>query len=335
VETSRNVPSRKQFLVVDGQVNAEGIHVWPFDPNFPVDVVHHSLSGRQPFRMNRHEYFELVCVTSGELVWQVQNQMVTERKGDLFVVGGPIYHRVTEYSRPRVRAVSLFFHPEIIRSSSVAGDDAGYLMPFLFQDHALHHVVPARTGIPAEVLHLIQLVDRELPPGSDLTKLYVVTCLKMILILLLRHYAGRRATTRSIDRRRRALARLRPFFDFLETAYARPISLAAAAATVHLSRAHFRRSFKQITGQSFVSYLNHFRIAKGQELLAKTDKSIAEVSQEAGFCDQSYFGLVFRRLTRLTPFQYRQQSRSLTQMESKTVANRVARQGKLGLGHVL
>jgi AraC-like DNA-binding protein len=52
-------------------------------------------------------------------------------------------------------------------------------------------------------------------------------------------------------------------------------------------------------------YLNHFRIAKAQALLATTDKSISEIGEEVGFCDQSYFGLVFRRLVHLTPRDYR------------------------------
>jgi AraC-like DNA-binding protein len=46
-------------------------------------------------------------------------------------------------------------------------------------------------------------------------------------------------------------------------------------------------------------------IAKAQQLLASTDKSILDISQETGFCDQSYFGLVFRQLVHMTPLQYR------------------------------
>jgi AraC-like DNA-binding protein len=67
------------------------------------------------------------------------------------------------------------------------------------------------------------------------------------------------------------------------------------------------RLFKQVTGQPFVNYLNHFRIAKAQALLATTDLSVAEVSQEVGFCDQSYFGLIFRKLAQVTPLQYKRQ----------------------------
>jgi AraC-like DNA-binding protein len=66
--------------------------------------------------------------------------------------------------------------------------------------------------------------------------------------------------------------------------------------------------FKEVTGQSFVTYLNGFRVAKAQGLLSTTDKPLSEISLEAGFCTQSYFGMVFRRVTGMTPLAYRMQS---------------------------
>ena len=64
------------------------------------------------------------------------------------------------------------------------------------------------------------------------------------------------------------------------------------------------------TGQSFMAYLNHCRIERAQALLAMTDKSVSDISQEMGFCDQSYFGTVFRKLVGMTPAAYRAKSRA-------------------------
>jgi two-component system response regulator YesN len=59
-----------------------------------------------------------------------------------------------------------------------------------------------------------------------------------------------------------------------------------------------------MTGQPLIAHVNRLRVAKAQQLLARTDKTIAMVSQEVGFCDQSYFGLIFRRLVGMTPREY-------------------------------
>ena len=74
-----------------------------------------------------------------------------------------------------------------------------------------------------------------------------------------------------------------------------------------MSKSHFIHFMKQVTGMSFVAYLNQFRISKAQVLMASTTKSLAEISHEVGFCDQSYFGHVFRKLLRTTPRDYRLQ----------------------------
>ena len=70
--------------------------------------------------------------------------------------------------------------------------------------------------------------------------------------------------------------------------------------------------FKRVTGLSFMEYLNHYRIERAQALLANTDDSMASISQEMGFCDQSYFGAVFRRVVGMTPATYRRRFRNKT-----------------------
>src|SRR5262249_11029324 len=79
-----------------------------------------------------------------------------------------------------------------------------------------------------------------------------------------------------------------------------------------MSESHFMSFFKRATGQSFMAYLNHCRIERAQALLVMTDKSVSDISQEMGFCDQSYFGTVFRRLVGTTPARYRAKSREGT-----------------------
>jgi transcriptional regulator GlxA family with amidase domain len=109
-------------------------------------------------------------------------------------------------------------------------------------------------------------------------------------------------------REQSALTRMKPLFNYLESNYQSQVSPQNAAEIVHMSSSSFRRVFKQVTGQSFVEYLNQFRIAKAQELLSTTDMPITDIGLEVGFCDQSYFGMIFRRLTRTTPRHFRQQA---------------------------
>ncbi len=68
---------------------------------------------------------------------------------------------------------------------------------------------------------------------------------------------------------------------------------------------------------SFIKYLNHYRVERSQALLANTDESMASISQEMGFCDQSYFGAVFHRLVGMTPAAYRRRFRNKSASEGR------------------
>ena len=301
------------FSLIDPQINAEGVHVWPFDPAFPLDVRFYVWDKRHHIRMNRHDYFELFYLQAGELVCRIQDREYRMRSGDLAVISSTQYHTIQFPEKRKtsgpVRATALYFLPELIRASDASGDDVEYLTPFLMQNASFPHVIKSDAGITAQIFDLIKRAHKVMPATTTRDRLTIKTYLKMILILLVNHYADRQGTVEIFHRKQLAIEQLAPLFDFLEANYKEPVSVAKAAEVLHLSVSHFMRLFKQVTGQSFINYLNHFRVAKAEHLLATTDLSVAEVSQAVGFCDQSYFGLVFRSLVQMTPLQYKRQRR--------------------------
>ncbi len=308
MKTVRSVRWEDAYAVIEPQINAAGVHVWPFQPDFPLDVRYLVLRREADIRMNIHDYFELLFLCSGEVVYQVGNRKCPMRQGDLFVMSGTLPHRMTQYGHAELRAVVLYFLPELIRAHDPTGDDVEYLMPFLVQDNGFPHIIKARSSVPSEVFHLIEKLHKELPAATERSRLTARTYLKMILVLLGNHYAKYAGSERVFSHRQRNLDRLRPLFSHIENWYPEPITVDDAAAAVNMSKSHFMRFFKQVTGQPFVSHLNQFRVVKAQKLIATTDLSIADVGQEVGFCNQSYFGLVFRRLTGMSPRQYKMYS---------------------------
>lgn len=298
-----------QFRVVEPQINAEGIHTWPFDASFPIDVRFLTSERRQNVRMNRHDYFELIYLCAGTANLQIQDRAIPFREGDLAVIGSTLYHRVECRSVPPLTLAALFFQPDLIRADG-GPDTAEYFTPFLFQDSQFPHVVSARSGIPNQIFDLMQRIRAELPATSVRGRLAVKTYLKMILILLVNQYSSYAGTVETFERQQRALDRLRPLFEYVGKHYDHAIQVQEAARICGMSESHFMNFFKRTTGQSFLAYLNHCRIERAQTLLVATDKSVSDISQEMGFCDQSYFGTVFRRMVGMTPAAYRRRQRS-------------------------
>lgn len=295
---------RDHFSLVEPQINAEGIHVWPFDVSCPVDVLFLTVDDRHRVRMNRHGYFEVLFLCSGSANCHIQDRLLPFNEGDLAIIGSTLYHRIECASSSPVTLAALFFEPDLIRCDG-ASDSADYLTPFLLQDEEFPHIVPAETGIPRQVLDLMLRIRSEIPASSPRSRLALKTYLKMLLMLLVNQYAPYAGTVETFQRQQQDLERLRPLFRYLGENCANAIQVREAARVCGMSESHFMCFFKRVTGLSFVTYCNHYRVERAQALLAKTDQSMAAISQQVGFCDQSYFGTVFRRIVGMTPATYR------------------------------
>jgi len=197
------------------------------------------------------------------------------------------------------------FLPELILDDASSAEGLKYLMPFRLTGCAFPRVLAGTTKTSVQIFDLIQRISVELQRASECSRLVIKTYLKMILVLLADHFLNARAPLQTFLAAQPSVLRLDAVFTLVENRYPSPLTVEEAADIAGLSRWQFMRLFKRVMGQSFVSYLHHFRIGKAQELLASTRKSIADVSLETGFCDQSYFGMVFRKYAHMTPRTYR------------------------------
>jgi AraC family transcriptional regulator, transcriptional activator of pobA len=295
---------------VDRQINPEKFHVWPFGNSYPVDVRFLILDRRHDVPLHRPDHLEVVVFESGEMGYEVENSTCTVAKKDIIVVGDRLRHRCLRLraSQAEVRLVVLSFLPQTVHCGAPLGDDIQYLMPFSLKGPSVPNVIPGKTGLSREILDLVERIRPELPGASERSRLAIRTYLKMILLALVNYCSEIGEAREVFDRQREAVGRLTPIFEHLQQHYDEPIRVNHAARLCAASSCCFMNLFKEVTGQSFVGYLNRYRVAKAQSLLAATNKAISEISLETGFCNQSYFGVVFRRVTGMTPLAYRLQN---------------------------
>ena len=339
-EGVRMFPSAKgkweyDYSGIAPQIDAGGKHLFPFDPDFPIDIRYFVFDYRHDIRMNRHDYYELLYSFSNEIKLRVQDRDVKIKKGDLLLMGSTLFHQPIRSECQCPKAVVVYFMPDLIAGGAGGGADLEYLAPFQTQDITFPHVIPAKSGIPAQVLGLIEYAYSQFPVTSSEDRLLVKTSVKLMLALLVKYYATYQGTKKALARKQQLIERLQPLLDFIERNFSERITLQDAASMARMSRSHFVRFFKQVTGQSLIVYINHARITKAQHLLASTDMTVAEVSQEVGFCHQGYFGMVFHRLAHLTPLHYKRlAARQLKSGANSNSVPRSIRDGKVSLSLV-
>ncbi len=88
------------------------------------------------------------------------------------------------------------------------------------------------------------------------------------------------------------------------------ISLPRAAEHWNLSEGYFSRIVKNLTGESFPDYLNHLRVERARELMQETHRTIAEISDLAGFNHYKTFARCFRKFYGVSPSDFRQKQKN-------------------------
>jgi transcriptional regulator GlxA family with amidase domain len=92
---------------------------------------------------------------------------------------------------------------------------------------------------------------------------------------------------------------------FIEENIGEKISFEALASTLAVSRRNFDRRFIKATGNTPVEYLQRVKVEAAKKALEKGRKSIFEVMHEVGYADDKAFREVFKKITGLSPLDYR------------------------------
>ena len=93
--------------------------------------------------------------------------------------------------------------------------------------------------------------------------------------------------------------------DYIARHYNEELDLKELSRIFGFNYHYLSSYFNQHTKEGFSEYLNKIRIEKACEMLKDSQCTIAEVSRQSGYSDQSYFCRVFKKITGDTPSTYR------------------------------
>lgn len=104
--------------------------------------------------------------------------------------------------------------------------------------------------------------------------------------------------------------KLRRVADHIDANLGRELRLGELSGVVHMSPFHFARLFKRTSGVPPHRFVVRRRVDRAIELLAGGEHPIGEIARLVGFATPSHFTTVFRRITGVTPTEYRRVAES-------------------------
>ena len=93
--------------------------------------------------------------------------------------------------------------------------------------------------------------------------------------------------------------------DFIENNFKEKITVDQLASMFYLSRRNFERRFKKATSNTVVEYLQRVKIEAAKLSLESERENVNEVMYNVGYTDPKAFRNTFRRITGLSPLQYK------------------------------
>ena len=122
-----------------------------------------------------------------------------------------------------------------------------------------------------------------------------------LLSLLLRYGTQERIGIGEGEQIARYYRAIEPALRKIRDCYAERFTVEEMSELCMVSKYHFCRVFKRVTGMSAMQYLNEYRLKIAETTLENTDRSVADVARACGFEDESYFCRCYKKHFGVTP----------------------------------
>lgn len=268
-----------------------------------------------------HPQVELHYILRGEGVRFIGDNVQNFSPGEVVLVGENLPHcwrSKEEYfsnnSNMNVEVIVIQFLPDCLGTELLQLPEA-YLLPKLF-DRAKNGMV-----IQGEArVKLIELIHQALH-AVDLDRIIVLVSILKILaetnefsnITLSRNEYYRLNESETL--------RINKVCSYTLTNFKNEISLEDVAELCHLSTTSFCRYFKLLTNKTYTDFLIEVRISNACRLLIENRQSTIMICYDCGFKNISNFYRHFKKITKTTPCEYKQQYIMSQSVNSKQAIN--------------
>ncbi|SFH23579.1 GlxA family transcriptional regulator [Pedobacter insulae] len=93
--------------------------------------------------------------------------------------------------------------------------------------------------------------------------------------------------------------------DHIEKHYEDKITIESLASLINTGRRTFERRFKEATNNTSIEYIQRVRIEAAKKKFEASRKNVSEIMFDVGYTDTKSFRDIFKKITGLTPIEYR------------------------------
>ncbi|MDP4914063.1 MAG: helix-turn-helix transcriptional regulator [Saprospiraceae bacterium] len=198
----------------------------------------------------------------------------------------------------------LFFHPDLIRSTSLND----HLKNYRFFDYDISEALHLSDKEKNVLFECIQKIQIELQENIDVYSQYIIVSTIELLLNYCSRFYGRQMITRS-QTNKTIIAQIEIILAaYFSNTKIKDIGLPSVkflADSVHLTPSYLSDLLRKETGKNAQEHIHSYLIDEAKNLLLNSEKNVSEIAYDLGFEYPQYFNKLFKKKTGKTPMEYR------------------------------
>ena len=266
--------------------------------SFSLEHVNVPYRAHNPF-YHYHDCYEIYYLFSGERSYFIKDQTYRVESGTFVLVDHYDIHSTRPSAEQGYERILLMFKKDFLDGFLELVNDVDLFSCF---DEGVRTIkLSFQEQHYAETL--LKNMLKEYQTKDVGYESYLKTSLIQLLTFLSRH--KEQTENRPIAHSSSNHKSISEMAGYINNHYQEDITLSSICEQFFISQYYFSRTFKKVTGFTFVEYLNGVRIKEAQKLLSKTTMSISDISEAVGYKSITHFGRTFKNITGLSPMHFR------------------------------
>ncbi len=260
----------------------------PFETYFSRKITHNN---------QIHNEFELIWLIRGNAVVHLEGKKYLLTDQTLFMVNIGERHSISTSEDSIV--ITYRFKREYLRSNNLAFES----LRFQSRVQPFEELVIKYKEVPLLIAQLIKLL---LSGGEEKAIRYkVIGYYNMFIYELFTMLKKEKYLDVKKKNYENYIDRLEVLIEYINNNFSHKISLDEVSEKVHLSKYRLSHFIKEYLGISFQEYVSNKRLDFALKELKFTDKSIKQISHDAGFSDCKYLTKAIKEKLGITALKYR------------------------------
>lgn len=251
-----------------------------------------------------HNFYEIIYVMEGEYASMIENRIYHLKKGDFLLTDCNVMHKYhyVEQKHDTSKRIIMWITQEMLESLADGEVDLSVCFKKKEEESCAYHFpIFYEEQLRGYLMKLVmsEIMDVELPGAKPVLDRGYLTLFFVYLNALCARKEYLFAAEDMLEHPMVAAVS-----EYIEAHISEAILVEELAEQVHMSKYHFLRKFKELTGVTAHTFINSKRLIKASEGL-KAGNSITQVYQDAGFSDYSSFLRNFKSTFGVAPGKYR------------------------------